>query len=61
MTSAELDDLRQVVDNDTFLENAAEARSNGFDRLCSQCGVGVFDSSDIHERRCPEFVEPDYR
>lgn len=47
-----------AVDDVTFMENVREAIENGFDLVCSRCGVGVYDESDIHERRCPEFKEP---
>jgi hypothetical protein len=53
---ADLVDL-PVVDDATFMENVREALSNGFDRCCSCCGVGVYDDSDMHERECPEYVE----
>ncbi len=47
-----------VVDDKTFMENVRDAIENGYDRCCSHCGVGVYDASDIHERRCFEFEEP---
>ena len=47
-----------AVDDKTFMENVREALSNGFDRCCSHCGIGVYDESDMHERGCPEYVEP---
>jgi hypothetical protein len=39
----------------TLLENVAEARSNGYDRCCAECGAGITDDSDIHAGWCPEY------
>lgn len=47
-----------AVDDAKFMANVREALSNGFDRCCSSCGVGVYDDSDMHERGCPEWTEP---
>lgn len=39
-----------TVDDQTFLENVREARENGFDLVCSECGAGMSgDGMDIHE------------
>lgn len=52
------------IDDATFLYNVREARENGYDRVCVECGVGVVDDSDMHEGgssgilpRCSEYVE----
>ena len=54
--STATDEMTLAVDEDTFMQNVREALSNGFDRCCSQCGVGIYDDSDTHERRCPQYV-----
>lgn len=53
-----MSDEEPVVDDATFMKNAREALSNGYERLCAYCGIGTArDGMDIHERRCPEFDE----
>jgi hypothetical protein len=44
-----------------LVENVLEARSNGYDTVCTDCGVGITDESDMHERWCPQFVDTDRR
>jgi hypothetical protein len=49
-------------DDAKFMANVREARSNGFDAVCAECGTGVeeFDSPDSHEMFCernPEYEE----
>lgn len=50
-------DKQYLVSDETFMNNVREARENGYDRLCAECGVGVYDDTDIHERGCSEYVE----
>ena len=38
----------------TFIENVTEARANGFDVACVECGVGIYDESDEHESWCKQ-------
>ena len=35
-----------------FIDNVTEARANGFDVACVECGVGIYDESDAHETWC---------
>lgn len=44
------------VDDETVIDNVHEARANGFDLCCSECGVGINDASDMHESRCSQYV-----
>jgi hypothetical protein len=41
------------MNNDRFLDNVAEARENGYDLCCVDCGVGLFDDTDEHDTYCP--------
>lgn len=35
-----------------FVENVTEARANGYDFVCAECGAGILDESDEHEPDC---------
>lgn len=43
----------------SFLENALDARENGYDLVCAECGAGITDDSDLHERGCSHEGEDD--
>jgi hypothetical protein len=43
----------------TFLENALDARDNGYDFVCAECGAGIHDDSDEHERGCSHESDDD--
>jgi hypothetical protein len=45
---------REPYDDERFLRNVREARANGFDLCCSDCGSGIQDDSDGHEMFCPQ-------
>lgn len=40
-----------------LLRNITDARSNGYDLVCAQCGMGMtddeFESEDAHDIGCP--------
>jgi hypothetical protein len=44
----------------TFLLNLKEARENGYELVCAECGVGINDDSDWHDSGCPEYPEEGY-
>jgi hypothetical protein len=35
-----------------FLSNVADARENGFEFVCSECGSGIYDENDMHDSWC---------
>ena len=45
------------MDETRFMVNVREARENGYDLVCAECGVGMndedFDDAEAHEARCP--------
>jgi hypothetical protein len=41
------------MNDDRFMKNIADARENGYDICCVDCGVGLFDDSDEHDTYCP--------
>jgi protein-L-isoaspartate O-methyltransferase len=42
-----------VGDNWRFIGNVSEARENGYDVVCVECGIGLAqDGCDMHERGC---------
>jgi hypothetical protein len=51
--------------DEQFMRNVREARENGFDMVCAECGTSIdtsegFDSPDSHEMFCernPEYEE----
>jgi hypothetical protein len=45
--------IGHAIAEQTFLRNVAEARENGFTLVCAECGAGIYDESDLHERNCP--------
>jgi hypothetical protein len=47
-----------IVDDATFMDNVREALENGYDRCCARCGTGTYDGYEIHEKSCPEYVDP---
>jgi hypothetical protein len=49
LTKSTLDDDYKLR---TFLENAVEARENGYDFVCAECGAGIFDDGDMHDTSC---------
>lgn len=64
MKTAESEVLRRALAGDKYtdegtlhahqlIENITEARANGYDLACPQCGVGIYDDSDAHEEWCP--------
>jgi hypothetical protein len=40
------------MSDDRFLKNVREARENGYDLCCSECGAGIYDDSDDHDFYC---------
>lgn len=40
-----------------FARNVLDARDNGFDLVCAQCGCGMndddFEDAEMHEKDCP--------
>jgi hypothetical protein len=42
-----------------FLENVLEARENGYDLVCVECGGGIYDDGDLHDRGCSRDPDPD--
>jgi hypothetical protein len=44
------------VSDESVIENIHEARDNGYDFACVECGVGITDSSDIHDLYCSKYV-----
>jgi hypothetical protein len=47
----------EVLVDEAFMKNVREARENGYDRLCAECGCGIYDVSDFHDRACSEYEE----
>ena len=45
------DDVQEIPDG-TFMDNVHEARECGYDMVCVECGVGLVDGLEIHERGC---------
>ena len=41
-----------------FIPNVIEARENGYEEVCAECGVGIYDDTDMHERGCSRWVDP---
>lgn len=42
-----------AVSDNKFMDAVRDARDNGFDVVCVECGTGVsFDGMDIHEPGC---------
>lgn len=48
--------FREHLDDD-FMQHVRDARENGYELVCVECGVGVADDSDMHERGCSKYVE----
>lgn len=46
-----------MVDEERFIHNVADARDNGFELVCAQCGIGMtddeFEDADAHDTGCP--------
>ena len=47
-----------VLTDEKFMANVREARENGHDIVCVECGSGIFDDSDIHDRECSSYESP---
>lgn len=52
MLSALADDFPPEQRLAQFLENALDARENGYDLVCVECGAGVADGFDLHDSGC---------
>ena len=44
--------VAQLRARDSFMENVQEARANGYDLVCSECGAGIYDDADLHDESC---------
>lgn len=45
-----LEPLKYAEQLPFLLENAAEARANGYDLVCAECGCGINDDFDLHDQ-----------
>jgi hypothetical protein len=49
----------QVGTDEEFMAEVRDARENGYDVLCAECGTGMAgDGMEMHVRGCSQFVEP---
>lgn len=49
--TARLDTI-EAMNARRFIENITEARANGYEFACTECGMGIFDDNDEHESGC---------
>jgi hypothetical protein len=55
---AERDALKaSVAEWASFVRNVKEARTFGYDEVCSECGAGLTDDTDQHDTRCSRYVD----
>jgi DNA-directed RNA polymerase subunit RPC12/RpoP len=44
-----------ITDEQLFLVEVREARANGYELVCSECGAGIADESDTHAAHCSRY------